>query len=377
MTGEAVTTLPARRAASSRVGADAHSSLTESDRFPALDGLRAFAVLSVMVGHLVPITGLQKLVGWGDVGVVIFFCLSGFLITNILLRADDGSDRGLILKAFYARRFLRIFPIYYLAVAAAALLGYEPVRDNLARLLTYSLNVPGLGLSTDLGAASHLWSLSVEEQFYIIWPIVLLTVPRQYLKWTLAAIVASSVVYKMALALTGADYAAIFRPITGSADSLALGALVAVVRTEGVRVPVRLAVIGVVAAVIVTAYRMANPIDAFYTGALPFAVVQFLVIALASAAVIGFFVDSKSRVGDALGHPILEGIARISYGLYLYHFFVPLALSGLVGGPLLSLVSVVLTFALATVSWVVIERPLLSLKRWVPYGSRNRVGRLA
>jgi peptidoglycan/LPS O-acetylase OafA/YrhL len=76
--------------------------VTRADEFPALDGLRAIAVSTVLIGHLVPIAGLQKFVGWGDVGVVLFFCLSGFLITHILLRADAGSvDRVRVLKAFY------------------------------------------------------------------------------------------------------------------------------------------------------------------------------------------------------------------------------------------------------------------------------------
>src|ERR1700722_19719180 len=92
--------------------------------FPQLDGLRALAVITVMIGHFSSNATISMLVGYGDTGVVIFFCLSGFLITGILLDLKDGSQSRLAaLLVFYARRALRIFPIYYLVIAVAVAAG--------------------------------------------------------------------------------------------------------------------------------------------------------------------------------------------------------------------------------------------------------------
>ena len=102
-----------------------------SSYFPQLDGLRGVAILTVLVGHFSPFPLLSNIVGYGDTGVVVFFCLSGFLITNILLGIKRGGRDCLSsLVAFYSRRALRIFPVYYLAIGVAALCGHEPVISN-------------------------------------------------------------------------------------------------------------------------------------------------------------------------------------------------------------------------------------------------------
>jgi peptidoglycan/LPS O-acetylase OafA/YrhL len=368
-TSEAVTTLPAR-------GARAEERVRERAYLPPLDGLRAFAVISVLVGHLVPFEPIQRLVGWGDVGVVIFFVLSGFLITDILLRAEASTtSRSGLLRAFYARRFLRIFPIYYLAIAAAAVLGYEPVRENLVRLATYTLNLPGLPVTTDLGVAAHLWSLSVEEQFYIVWPLALLVTPRERLRVLLAAVIAASVVLKVGLVASGASYAEVFRPITGCMDSLAAGALVAVLRRErsGPLVSRRLVAVALGGALAVTIARMASGLDPWYTGRLDFAILQFATITASTAIAIAYVIDRRGALANALGHPALRPVARVSYGLYVYHFFVPALLGGLMVGPdyLQSLVHLTGTVVLAAASWRYIEAPILRFKDRVPYGQAS------
>lgn len=136
-------------------------------RATEIDFLRAYAVLAVIATHssrvvTVGITGYH--------GVLLFFVISGFLITGILLdaRATNGPTRG-ILTAFYARRFLRIFPIYYAVLFVAFVLGFQNVRAEIGWLLTYLSNwyFASRGFT---GPASHLWSLAVEEQFYLFWP---------------------------------------------------------------------------------------------------------------------------------------------------------------------------------------------------------------
>jgi peptidoglycan/LPS O-acetylase OafA/YrhL len=153
----------------------------------ALDGLRAFAVSLVMLYHL----GTYKLGGltieFGWVGVQLFFVLSGFLITQILLN-DRDQALGDYLKRFYWRRSLRIFPLYFfylLLVTAMFLASRQPVKfvEQAPFLFTYTYNFSSL---TDAWYHSafltHLWSLSVEEQFYLLWPFLIYFLPHAWLR---------------------------------------------------------------------------------------------------------------------------------------------------------------------------------------------------
>ncbi len=356
--------------------------------FPALDGLRAIAVLFVMIGHLAPSEFLQKLVGWGLLGVLLFFCLSGFLITNILLKIDCTAGRMQGLRAFYARRFLRIFPIYYLVIAIAVCVRYTPVTDNLLRLVTYTLNIPGLPPTLNLEAASHLWSLSVEEQFYCVWPIVVLFAPRRSLKAILIATILASLCYKMVLAVTGQPYWMIFRPIAGCIDSLAIGSLVAVRRNQGTdrTISVPMLAIALVVYAVVTYCRFAFHIDPRYTGVLPIGVVETFVCAVVFALIITFVTQRKENpFSRALGVPPLRAIARISYGLYLYHFFMPDIVVAIYRNhgmqtwhphfTSLFINPLCLSFLAAIASWYCIEAPLLKLKTRFAYSGKHRISR--
>ena len=147
--------------------------MTPSDRpvghMPQLDSLRAVAVAAVIVHHYIP-------GGWGpgaDIGVKLFFTLSGFLITGLLMRSRraciDGRQtlRGAIGR-FYTRRFLRIFPLYYLVIAIALVAGIPPTRDILGSLLSYTLNIHMARQGWYEANFAHFWSLAVEEQFYLV-----------------------------------------------------------------------------------------------------------------------------------------------------------------------------------------------------------------
>jgi len=119
-------------------------SLSHNVHMPQLDGLRAVAVLGVLIQHFMsgPINQVTNL---GRLGVILFFVLSGFLITRILLEERDlhtslNLSQGSLVRSFYARRFLRIFPIYYLTIALFAAVGYGPVKDHLVWHLSYLSN---------------------------------------------------------------------------------------------------------------------------------------------------------------------------------------------------------------------------------------------
>ncbi len=147
-------------------------------RLPSLDGLRALAVFLVCLGHLggtrhfITSAAMARVGDVGNLGVRIFFVISGFLITHLLL-VERGRTGRISLKAFYIRRALRILPAFYVFLGTAALLTLFGVLENdrgdFIHALTYTMNYRGM---TDHFSLRHLWSLSVEEQFYLLWPAV-------------------------------------------------------------------------------------------------------------------------------------------------------------------------------------------------------------
>ncbi len=203
------------------------------DRLGGLDGLRGVAMLMVIFCHL-------QLLNIGWIGLQSFFVLSGFLITRILLK-DAAVATGFrdYAKRFYIRRFLRVFPIYYFYLAlltAAALLlpGLAHVKSGLAPAYLYLYNFHHLAADhVSTRALDHLWSLSVEEQFYLAWPFVVAFVPRRGLRPLLFALVATGPLWRglVSLAwppdpsLTGNTPLAIYVLASSHVDGFALGAL--------------------------------------------------------------------------------------------------------------------------------------------------------
>jgi len=150
-----------------------------------LDAVRAIAVFAVFLEHLLPNEAvIRHVLPWGPMGVRCFFVLSGFLITGILLNCRDAVDtgqvgRGKMLYRFYARRCLRIFPPYYLVVAAMCLIS-PTIREYGWWFVAYLQNF--LFWHEDkMMVSAHLWSLAVEEQFYLMWPFVVLFTPSRLL----------------------------------------------------------------------------------------------------------------------------------------------------------------------------------------------------
>jgi len=150
---------------------------------PALDGLRGLAILGVFANHFGTFPGSQAC-GW--LGICLFFVLSGFLITGILLGqreaiALSGSTLWQSLAKFWVRRALRIFPLYYLALALILYFDVPTARDDAWWLVTYTHNFQ-VSLEGWTGIYGHFWTLCVEEQFYLIWPIAALAMPLRWMK---------------------------------------------------------------------------------------------------------------------------------------------------------------------------------------------------
>jgi peptidoglycan/LPS O-acetylase OafA/YrhL len=157
---------------------------TSIPRIPSLDGLRAISIALVLVLHMSATRHFFRydqieLFNPGDLGVRTFFVISGFLITTLLLKEFDKTGR-ISLREFYLRRVFRIFPAFYAYVAViAALAAAEVIRvesGDLWHAMTYTVNYHNIGGSWFV---AHLWSLSVEEQFYLLWPATLVLLGRR------------------------------------------------------------------------------------------------------------------------------------------------------------------------------------------------------
>jgi peptidoglycan/LPS O-acetylase OafA/YrhL len=176
---------------------------TRPEYLPQLDGLRAFAVFAVMLHHFLPLNRVlpEDFVTLGSLGVRLFFVLSGFLITGILLRcrqrASDGETKpSQQLRRFYVRRFLRIFPVYYVTLGIVALLNLPTVRESFFWHVAYLSNFLFSFLGRFEGPLSHFWSLAVEEQFYLLWPWLIVFAPRRFLHGIILMTVISAPVFR-------------------------------------------------------------------------------------------------------------------------------------------------------------------------------------
>jgi peptidoglycan/LPS O-acetylase OafA/YrhL len=334
-----------------------------------IDGLRALAVLPVVLFH----AGVRGFSG-GFVGVDIFFVISGYLITGIVLR--DVAQGRYSLAQFYRRRILRIFPVLG-AVALATLLGtclwlmpteVGDYAQSLASAAVFASNI-GFYATTDYFLAGHearpllhTWSLAVEEQWYLLWPLVLAWgAPRLALLRHLTF--GFAVVCLMAsMLLLPYDQPAVFYLLPFRGWELALGAIVAMRAHDGASPPTArlgagLAGLGVVLiGVSVKAYTDMTP---FPAGA---AVVPCLGAALLIEA--GRGVNPVSR---ALGWGPLRGLGLVSYSLYLWHW--PVLVFGqsglLLGHGVLAVAGMlVVCLVVAVLSWRFIEQPFRQGQGW-------------
>jgi peptidoglycan/LPS O-acetylase OafA/YrhL len=340
-----------------------------------LDGLRAVAVLAVAVFH----TGLPLLRG-GWVGVDVFFVLSGFLITTLLLEERDRFGR-VDLPAFYARRALRLLPALaalLVAIAGAVVIGAvaSSVLDDVGWIVLYLGNWPA-ALGEELGPLSHLWSLALEEQFYVAWPLAMLALLRWVPGERRRVAVVGGVVAAIALVRTGlylADVVSGSRAYFGSdvrADGLLLGCTVGLAHHAGVlgRAAAVLQRLVLPAALLLVAIAL-FPTEPF-EGIGP---LLFLPVDLAAAVVIGAVVTRPGARWAALlrWEPAVR-LGALSYGFYLWHVPV-MKLIDLTQWQQL-VVGLPLTLVAAVISRRLVELPALRLKaRFRPGAERAPAG---
>jgi peptidoglycan/LPS O-acetylase OafA/YrhL len=379
-----------------------------------LDGIRGVAILAVLVHHFVPelLTsstgaaerGLERLVSAGWIGVDLFFVLSGFLISGILL--DTKGHRRYFL-GFYGRRVLRILPVYYLFIALCLtvvpflLPDAHAERDRMVSdqgwFWGHLVNFYIALVLKDWPpfATGHLWSLAVEEQFYAFWPLVVFLVNRRNLLVVLVGIIVFCPVLRGVMLWTDVVADLRFRDEPGASainymlipfrlDGLAWGSLVAVLaRSHGFErliLPARRIVIacGASLAVIFVARR-----GDFSSHA---AVVQVFGYALLAGFFAGGIVlcltHGKQTLAGVVDSRFLRFFGKYSYGMYVFHmlptlFFkrtpVPEFLTGMTSNRILAALSYALLLSLVTtliavVSFHGMEKRFLALRRFMPRG---------
>lgn len=338
------------------------------DRLPQLDGLRAVAIGLVLVHHLLPLpTGTPPL---GHVGVSLFFVLSGFLITRILL---DGRGGGLgeQFKAFYARRALRILPPYFALLGVLWLVGVRHIDDRLpwhAAYLSNWLFTDGKVLRQG-GLDRHLWSLSVEEQFYLVWPWLMLLLPRVTLPAVFLICIAGAALWRafawhMMLTQGWSDgWLAYTTP--AHLDLLAIGGLSAFLwHWRHLRTAAWIALVAGTPFVVLD--YGAGRTDWLIDWRIWFSQTSLALL------LVGLTMLVATGRGRVLSWGPIVYVGTISYGMYLVHTFTGEMARRLLdrpgdGGWVVGLTACAMTFAIAAASWHGFERPILRLKRFVPY----------
>jgi peptidoglycan/LPS O-acetylase OafA/YrhL len=309
---------------------------------PAFDGLRGVAIALVVANH----------VGWlggGFLGVDIFFVLSGFLITTLLLE-EWARDRAVSLRAFYVRRARRLLPalLALLAILGAVAAAYAssgasvaPILTSIAACLFYAANIWRAAGHELIAPLTPMWSLAEEEQFYLLWPPLLVLLLRRgvNLRRLAGGVALAAVAAMLWRAHLGPGARSYFAPDTRS-DPLLIGCLLAIVRHHIPRIPIPVAA---VAGAALAADLAVSSISGGFVNLFGFPLAEISTAVLIAAALDG------SPVARVLRFQPLVRLGVISYSLYVWQGFVFALVGGLPG--------VAVAVLVAVVSYRYIERP--------------------
>jgi peptidoglycan/LPS O-acetylase OafA/YrhL len=342
-----------------------------SNAIPSLDGLRALSIMLVLLSHaqgthgfptaLVPTMGLFG--NFGNLGVRIFFAISGFLITMLLLSESDRTGAA-FLKDFYLRRFFRIFPAFYAYAGVVIILSLSHTisldQGDIAHALTYTMNFH----QARAWWLGHTWSLSVEEQFYILWPaVVAFGGRRSALRVSAATVLLSPLLKCVTYYFFPALRESIGESFQTIADPLAIGCLLATIREWLGNQPlyirlIRSRVMLCVPLLILLANRFRNHHPHFSW----FCAEPILHVCIA-LGIDWCIRNAQMRPVSVLNTPPLIALGVLSYSLYLWQqpFLNPYFRSILTTFPL----NVALALSAALCSYLFVERPCLQLRKRV------------
>ncbi len=342
---------------------------------PDIEGLRAIAVMLVVLEH----AGVSAISG-GYIGVDVFFVLSGFLITSLLLK-EVGKTGTVSIGQFYARRARRLLPAGTLVLVVTVLLSYQVfgisranrVAEDAQWSALFASNFRFIQQGTDyLDAAlppsplQHYWSLAVEEQFYFVWPLLIMLVALVTRRWSLRLTLGVVLTAMIAASLAWSQYqtannatAAYFSPFPRVSE-LAAGALLAVAVPSLVRLPRRIGIAASWAGIAVILWAAFT-----YTPQTTFPGLAVMVPVLGTVlAVAGGTIAPATGAEPVLALPPFQGLGRISYSLYLWHWPILVLAAGWAGHDLpmaQNLLLVLAAIAISALTYVVVEDPMRSL----------------
>jgi peptidoglycan/LPS O-acetylase OafA/YrhL len=348
-----------------------------------LDSYRFIAVFLVILMHWLPsYLGKSFL---GKIGVDMFFVLSGFLITEILLKQRDKIDKHsnatkkvTALKIFYIRRALRIFPIYYVVIFIFFLLREPDLTTHLNYYLFYGANYLLVFYKDWAGMFTHLWSLAVEEQFYLIWPLFILLLPFAVLKRGIVSLLILSLLFVCYISFNED----IFQRynLLSCLNVLGVGSLLAFLKfkSHSILTPSYIDHIVFWPGLFIIGF--------FVTGFFTNYFLLQIVINIVAFVAIKFLITRENKMLDIfMNNPFFSFLGKISYGLYLYHNFIPWLLRNITGTETQFVVfktqwfsaphgfveifieQFLLLLIIASLSWFLLEKPINKLKYAFPY----------
>lgn len=348
---------------------------------PELDGLRFFAFLGVFVCHTLPFEAsfyhsLHLPMPWlwggivkaGAAGVDLFFALSAFLITSLLLKEREETG-DIALKFFYIRRILRIWPLYFLVIGVGIVLSHTMANQHLpwyyvAGYLLFIGNWVHAVFGRPESIAFPLWTVSIEEQFYLIWPLLMKKLERRGLIISAIVMFFLATVCRIGLVLAGVSGGYIYYGSTARCDAMALGILLALFADQLPKLTrtARLLLVsgGVVGWIVSSAWLTDQPGPTTMRE-----VAGRLIISLAAGAMLYGCLHSRSKL---LTGSWIVSLGKVSYGLYLLHLVGLLMAKSLLhpisGGAILraKAIGFVITILLAFASYRWVESPFLRLK---------------
>ncbi len=351
------------------------------ERIIQLDGLRAIAVIGVMMTHFLhPDNWIRKLAPWGELGVNLFFVLSGFLITNILIKIKTKIHRNETsirksLFSFYGRRIIRLSPVYYITLAVLFLVNYQEIRSVIWWHILYCSNVKFvMDYPKSIGHVAHFWTLSIEEQFYLFFPLFVLMIPKRFLERSFLILIVLAPLSRLLLSLAlPENHLARVLLLPTCLDSLGCGAYLSL-RRDKKDSPICNTQFYMLSLSTLVITIVANQLRFIPSG------VETVFMRTIMAVYFFCLIDSiVGGVGVAI--PLLRNrffvyLGTISYGVYIVHHFVPALLTPLmknIGSPWIRntyfefVVFFIASVAIASFLWHWVEKPLLGLKQSFKY----------
>lgn len=361
------------------------------NKYKQPDGLRGMLTLFVIASHWLShgqhfnslqLFGLSVISQIGEIGMYFFFVLSGFLISGILIRnrlkaEKERYSKKLVWKNYFIRRTLRIFPVYYLTITILYVFNISGFRPYAFWHFGYLTNV-FFYLHQHWELGGHLWSLSTEEQFYLLWPFLIFFIPIRHLKKVIVSLIFIAPFFRMGMNLyRPSEFTMYLTPAV--LDGLGLGALLALIKnvpSESVNEEHKNRGVKLMAAVAMSLIILFH-IKPFQLNIWEQFNPFFEIFNRSSMAVVGLFLVNGSINGfkgfwkHLLENKVAQYLGKISYALYLFHNFQLYAFEWLhinlpATGWYLGVHFLILV-TLASLSWYLLELPINNLKKYFPY----------